>query len=91
MLRVADLFKIMMFRHLLMIFSQFNYEHSLFVYILKLKKNKKVRGFYKVKFRGFFCKMRSHKKIGPDRFSRLTYIGYKQLDRQEKYKYIYIY
>ena len=46
MLRVADLFKIMMFRHLLMIFSQFNYEHSLFVYILKLKKNKKVRGFY---------------------------------------------
>jgi len=35
--------------------------------------------------------MRSHKKIGPDRFSRLTYIGYKQTDKKSINIYIFMY
>ena len=87
-----------------------NWEHVLFVYILK-QSRKKFRGFLKKNLRIFkifknFTKIKSfkhkflkilsfinlpwayvmsHKKFGPDRFSRLTFIGYKQTDRQAKY------
>ena len=65
----------------------FSSEHDLFVYIVK-QTFLKIRSSLNLPW----GHARSHKKCGLDRFSVLTFIGYKQTPRQAKdlYRCLYI-